>query len=144
MKSLIIFDSQFGNTQKIAKAIADGLGTKAVSVADVEMADLSDLDLVVVGSPINGWRPSVKMLEFLAKLKSDSLKGVKAAAFDTRIKLFIHGDAASKIAKSLEKAGATIISTPKPFYVKGTEGPLFENEIKNAQKWTESIKSQFE
>ncbi len=104
MKALVIFDSNFGNTQRIAEAIAKELKAPAVPVSKVSIGEIAGLDLVVVGSPINAWRPSEKMGRFLESLSKDQLKGVKAAAFDTRVKLFIHGDAAKKIAKALENA----------------------------------------
>lgn len=133
MNSLVIYDSNYGNTKQVAQAVAKELRTRAIAVS--EKPKLENLDLIVVGSPINGWRPSAKMLEFLASLKENQLAGVKAATFDTRVKLFIHGDAAGKIAKALERAGAQIITNPQPFYVKGKEGDLYEGELEKASEW---------
>jgi flavodoxin len=96
MKAIIIFDSNFGNTQKIAETIAKEFETQAIPVSKASIDELGGLDLIVVGSPINAWRPSEKMGKFLANLNKGQLKGVKAAAFDT-LKLFIHGDAAKDI-----------------------------------------------
>jgi len=84
MKTLVIFDSIFGNTKIIAETVANELGASAIQVpSDIDSA-LEDVDLLIVGSPINGWRPSEKMLEFLGKLQSGQLKDVKATTFDTR------------------------------------------------------------
>jgi flavodoxin len=140
MKTLIIFDSNFGNTQKIAETIAKEFETQAIPVSKVSIDELGGLDLVVVGSPINAWRPSEKMGKFLANLNKGQLKGVKAAAFDTRVKLFIHGDAAKKISKALENAGAEIIIEPQAFFVKGREGPLLDGEIEKASQWAKLIR----
>jgi flavodoxin len=140
MKTLIIFDSNFGNTQKIAETIAKEFETQAIPVSKVSIDELGGLDLVVVGSPINAWRPSEKMGKFLANLNKGQLKGVKAAAFDTRVKLFIHGDAAKKISKALENAGAEVIIEPQAFFVKGREGPLLEGEIEKASQWAKLIR----
>lgn len=140
MESLVIYDSNHGNTRKIAETVAEILGAPAVSVSDAGPEHFSGLGLVVVGSPILGWKPSERTQAFLAALKKEQLKGVKAAAFDTRVKLFIHGDAAGKIAKVLADAGAEMISEPQPFYVKGKEGPLFEGEIEKARAWAVEIK----
>ncbi len=144
MRTLVIFDSNFGNTQKIAEAIAKELETQAIPVSKVSTDELKSLDLVIVGSPINAWRPSEKMGKFLANLNKGQLKGIKAAAFDTRVKLFIHGDAAKKIAKALENAGAEIIIEPHAFFVKGREGPLFDGEIERASEWAKSIRTKYE
>lgn len=143
MKSLVIFDSTFGNTKIIAEVIAKELGDEcsAVSVVEFNTDILNEVELLVVGSPIIGWKPSEKMNAFLSGLKKDQLLDIKAAAFDTRIKLFIHGDAAIKISEILKNAGANIISDPKPFYVRGTEGPLLEGEVSNAINWASYLRS---
>jgi flavodoxin len=144
MKTLIIFDSNFGNTQKIAEAIAKEFETQATPVSKVSIDELVGLNLVIVGSPINAWRPSERMGKFLAGLNKGQLKGIKAAAFDTRVKLFIHGDAAKKIAKALENAGAEIIVEPQGFFVKGREGPLLDGEIEKASQWAKLIRTKYE
>ena len=144
MKTLVIFDSNFGNTQKITEAIAKEFETQALPVSKVSIDELVGLNLVIVGSPINAWRPSERMGKFLASLNKGQLKGIKAAAFDTRVKLFIHGDAAKKIAKALENAGAEVIVEPLAFFVKGKEGPLLDGEIEKASQWAKLIRAKYE
>jgi len=141
MKALVLYDTNFGNTRKAAEAVAEALGAKAVSVSDVKIDELGNYDLLVVGSPVVGWRPTEKMIAFLAGFGPGRLKGVKAAAFDTRVKMFIHEDAAAKISRSLEGAGAEIIAEPGLFYVKGKEGPLLEGEIEKAGAWAGLLKT---
>ncbi len=143
LKTLVVFDSIYGNTKKIAEAIANELGkdVKAILVADFNAGELKGGGLLVVGSPIIGWKPSEKMGAFLAGLAKDQLKGYRAIAFDTRVKMFIHGDAAGKISQALKNAGAEIIGKPQAFYVQGKEGPLFEGEIEKAKAWVKEIKS---
>jgi pentose-5-phosphate-3-epimerase len=79
------------------------------------------------------------MIEFLNSLNENELKGVKATSFDTRVKLFIHGDAKEKIAKQLERAGANIVVSPRAFYVAGSKGPLLEGELEKAKNWSKEI-----
>jgi flavodoxin len=146
MKTLVIYDSNYGNTKIIAEEIAKGLGenTQCISVVDCTEHTLEGVELLVVGSPINGWRPSPRMNEYLLKLKPHQLDNVKAAAFDTRVKVFYHGDAVKKIASHLKKAGASIIVKPQPFYVQGIEGPLLQEEVKNAYEWGKEIHSTYQ
>jgi len=141
MKALVIFDSNLGNTKIIAETIAKelGEGTKIVSVSDFNINELGGINLLVAGSPIIGWKPSEKMGKFLASLGREQLKGLKAATFDTRVKIF-HGDAAKKISQKLIEAGAEIVGKPQAFFVKGKEGPLVNGEIEKAAKWAKSIK----
>jgi flavodoxin len=141
MKALVIYDTNFGNTKTIAEAIAKGLGknAKAAPASGFNMKELKGIDLLVAGSPIVGWKPTERMQEFLARLGKGQLKGIKAASFDTRVKLFIHGDAAKKISQKLVEAGAEIIAEPQAFYVKGKEGPLFDGEKETAADWAKTL-----
>jgi flavodoxin len=139
MSSLVLFDSNYGNTKIIADTIAAKLGTAAVSVAGLDPFSLAGVDLLVVGSPIIGWKPSERMQAFLANLGEGTLRGVKAAAFDTRVRLFIHGDAAGKISHALEKAGARIVARPHGFIVDGRQGPLAHGEVDKAAAWAGAI-----
>ena len=142
MKALILFDSVYGNTKKIAETVAKELGkdVKIVSVSDFKSKDLTGINLLVVGSPILAFRPSEKTGKFLASLSSGQLKGVKAAAFDTRVRIFFHGDAAGKIANGLKQAGAEIVAEPCGFIVEGKEGPLANDAVAKAKEWAASIR----
>ena len=141
MNSLVIYDSNYGSTKKIAQTIAEKLEAEIFAVSEITDDQSFKIDLLVVGSPVNAFRPSKKMLDFLDTLKSGDLENIKAAAFDTRVKLFIHGDAAGKISKKLAQAGAEMVASPQAFYAKGKEGPLFDGEIEKAQEWAEDLKN---
>jgi len=138
LNALVIFDSDYGNTKLIAETIASQLKAKAVSVKDIKDSEIKKANLIVVGSPIHGWRPSEAMVEFISILDSKQLVGKKAATFDTRIKLFIHGDAMLKIAEGLSAAGAEIVGS-QPFYVKGKVSTLLDGEIDRAVEWAEQL-----
>jgi flavodoxin len=141
MKALVLYDSLFGNTQKVAAAIAQGLGDRATAilVSSCTDAHLEGVDLLVLGCPINAWRPSAGMAKFLSSLHPGQLTGVRAAAFDTRLKTIFHGDAAGKVDKALRKAGATIVASPQPFFVEGREGLLAAGELDRATAWGQSL-----
>jgi len=143
MKALVIFDSNFGNTKKIAETISKKLDidTKVLSVSDFNVKELEGIKLLIVGSPVNAWRPTEKILKFLAGLSEGRLKGIKAASFDTKMKSFLSGDASKKISRKLQSIGAEIIIDPQSFIVKGSKGPLFEGEIEKAAEWAASIKN---
>lgn len=140
MNTLVIFDSNYGNTQKIAEVVAQEISAKVINVSDLKSSDLLGIELLVVGSPIIGWRPAEKMGKFLDGLAKDSLKGIKAGAFDTRMNVWYSGNAYNKIAKKLKNAGAEIIVESKGFYVKGKEGPLVEGELEKAKEWARTMK----
>ena len=144
MKALIVYDSVYGNTEKIAKAIAGAISgeAKALRVGEVNPSDLGKIDLLMVGSPTRAWRPTPAVQAFLNKMPENSLKNTNVAAFDTRGTSFVaklFGNAASRIAGSLKSKGGTLVAQPEGFVVKGTEGPLAEGELEHAAGWAKGI-----
>ena len=57
MKTLVVYDSVFGNTEKIAKAMAEAIGGEAKQVASVQASDLDGVDVLLAGSPTRGFPP---------------------------------------------------------------------------------------
>ena len=139
MKALVIYDSKYGNTEKVAKAIGAGIDAQVSMIGDVSSSDLKGFDLVIIGSPTHGGFPT-EGVHILIKT-SPSFEGVNAAAFDTRTKTTIFGYAAPKMAKNLSKNGAKLLTPPEGFFVLGTEGPLMEGEIERAVDWAKRIAS---
>jgi flavodoxin len=155
MKALVVYDSVFGNTEKIARSMAQALG--AAGTVDIRKVDqarpeqLAGADLVVVGSPTRAFRPTPALSAWLKALPAGILKGKKVAAFDTRIsvadansailsvmvKLF--GWAAAPIGQRLVAKGGTLAGTPEGFYVKASEGPLKDGEEARAAAWVRRI-----
>ena len=143
MKTLVIYDSNFGNTKIIAEELARNIVgvSKAVSVGQFKDSDLANLDLLIVGSPINGWRPTESILKMLNSIKGKIQNGLMFVTFDTRIKVFYHGDAKDKLANMLKALGAKLISESQAFYVIGKDGPLVDGELERAAEWAKLIKS---
>jgi flavodoxin I len=143
MKVLIVYDSKFGNTEKVAQAIAAGLDAKGdsrlVRVDMVKPEDLEGLDALIVGSPVHAWGPTTKIKSFLKGLKPDALSGVKAVAFDTGYKTRVAGSATKKIEKMLKKAGCSMTVPGEKFIVTGNKGPLAEGELDKASAWAKNI-----
>ncbi len=144
MKILIVYDSQYGNTEKVAQAIGKGITgeVKVLRAGEVSPSDLDSVDLLIVGSPTHGGRATPAIRDFLDKIPDESLKGVRVAAFDTRItsKLVgIFGYAAGRIASSLKGKGGTLLASPEGFFVQKSEGPLKDGELERAAAWVKQI-----
>ena len=137
MKALVVYDSTYGNTEKIAGAIGDALSGQLLQVGDVKPADLRKLGLLIIGSPTHGGFPTQGIHNLLKAALA--LDGVKVAAFDTRTKASIFGYTAPKIAKDLEKNGGKILVPPEGFIVLGTKGPLKEGELERATAWARGM-----
>lgn len=151
MKVLIVYDSFFGNTEKVAQAMGAAIGAEVLRVSVVQPEKLTGLDALIVGSPTRAFRPSPAIQSLLKSIPAGSLKGAKVAAFDTRVSLdeikspilralvnFL-GYAAAPIAKQLTKKGGALALPPEGFAVLGTEGPLKEGELERAASWAKGI-----
>lgn len=151
MKTLVVYDFVFGNTEQIARAIAAGMGSqadaKALKIGDVTAEHLNGLGLLIVGSPTRGFRATPALDTFLKGLPPAALKGVKVAAFDTRIdarmikpaiaRFFVSrgGYAAPKLLKLLVQKGGAQAVPPEGFFVLESEGPLRDGELDRAAGW---------
>ncbi len=159
MKTLVIYDSFFGNTEQIAQAIARGLGSpdevELVRVGSLTPKQLTGVQLLVVGSPTRGFQASEATMDLLKGIPAGGLKGVRVAAFDTRMSpddmktgagmirfmllIKVGNYAANPIANALKKAGGQLVAPPEGFWVKDSEGPLKEGELERAEAWGRSL-----
>jgi flavodoxin len=154
MKTLIVYDSAYGNTEKIAGAIArtstDPDGVQVLRVGEADPLEVAPVDLLIVGSPTQGGRPTPAIQEFLSKIPAKALEDVGVASFDTRISaqdqgiglrllISLLGYAADRIANSLKGKGGRLAMPPEGFIVEGKEGPLKQGELERAASWATSI-----
>lgn len=156
MKALVVYDSMYGNTGRIAEAIGRALGpeenVEVVRAAEAKPEQLAGITLLIVGSPTQKFRPTGATSQFLKSLPKNGLEGVRVAAFDTRFTeseiekirilaffVSIFGYAAKPIADRLQKKGGELAVPPEGFYVGDTEGPLLEGELERAAEWAREI-----
>ncbi len=155
MKALVVYDSFFGNTEQIAKAIDAALRERGeatvLRVGDVKPEHLVGLNLLVVGSPTRAFSASPDMKTFLKRLDPKRLKGIQVAGFDTRIAaedtgsrvlpvlVKVFGYTAEPIAATLVKKGGVQAAPPAGFIVLGTEGPLKDGELARAAQWAQQM-----
>jgi flavodoxin len=132
-KALIVFDSVYGNMEKVAKALAKGLEDSGIEVDTtwsdlVKFDELSKYDLLAVGGPVHAWNVTNPIKTFLDRLKNvEGLNGKKAFAFDTKMsRSGLAGSAGGKIEGSLKGLGLKIVKPHATAVVKGNEGPLEE------------------
>jgi flavodoxin I len=152
MKALIVADSVYGNTRKVAEAIAGALdGARVLEPADVDYGELRGLDLLLVGAPTQAGRPTPAIKAFLDNVPPGALENVRVGVFDTRIDVStkgpvlrfllgtVGGFAAPKIARKLHAKGGQLVAPPEGFIVEGKEGPLREGELARAAKWANAL-----
>jgi flavorubredoxin len=169
MNILVAYESLFGNSRKIAEAVADGL-RQCLTSADVTCARVDDIkpdtagqvDLLIVGGPTHNMgmssdRSRQSGVERAKKQNAQSqvethAVGVRewaaelekvhkapAATFDTCVDQAFSGHASKRIAAILRAKGYKLVARPASFHVGGTLGPLAEGEITRAKAWAQEL-----
>lgn len=154
MHVTLVYDSVFGNTATIARAIAEALrignDVRLATVQEAKTLDLAETDLLIVGSPTRGFRPTPQISEYVEGLDHVP-PGKAAAAFDTRIDLETvnppplrwvvdaGGYAANRVGNMLERHGFVLKGGIAGFLVSGTEGPLKAGEMQRAVEWAKAL-----
>ena len=156
MKAVVVYESLWGNTAAIARAIAEGIGpeARALSTAEASGTAIADAELVVAGAPVLAFRLSTdKVRESVAAnpgrapappdLSHPSMRSWldtlpkghgRSAAFETRMR-WSPGGATAGIDRGLERAGYRPVAKAQRFIVKGTYGPLRDGELERARLW---------
>ena len=91
MNVLIVYATKYGNTEKVAKLIAEGItsvGSNEVivkNVKDVKLKEAASYELILFGSPVHFGRHVGAMKKFINKIPNSQLKVNAYAVFDTYI-----------------------------------------------------------
>lgn len=166
MEITVVYESIYGNTGKVAEAIAAGLGEHGtVTLVPAEEA-AGPFEFLVAGAPTHAhglptrmsragvedavakrveagesvdYQPTAGMRMFIDDLPD--VAGVPAACFDTRFEksAILTGSAAKVLAKKLKRRGYEVVAEPESFFVLDSEGPLKEGELDRARKWGSTI-----
>lgn len=141
MDVLIVYGSQFGNTERIARTIGAALEPRhrvqVVGARDARALSGDPIDLLIVGAPTQMFGRRLIVRSFLDGLKRQGFGSVHAAAFDTRMGTPTEKNAAASetIATRLQAAGCRVIAPPESFLVAGFTGPLVDGEEERAKAW---------
>jgi hypothetical protein len=161
MRALVVFESMFGNTEKIAGAVARGLQLEGIDTGLVEVRSAphrlaADLDLLVVGGPTHGFsmsrastradavrqgapseRATTGLREWLECVELDAERAPELATFDTRVTKvrWLPQAAGPSAARAGRRRGLETIAKPHGFLVDDIHGPLVEHELERAVEW---------
>ena len=168
MRALVVYESMFGNTRRVAEQIAHGMGpdveVTVSSVQEVFASPLSGFDLVVVGGPTHVHGLSRQTSRTAAADKADKdpdlafepdadgpglrewldtvgpVSAIRAAAFDTRADApeILTGHASHGIAKRLRRHGFVLVADPESFLV-DKHDRLLADEADRAAEWGEAV-----
>jgi flavodoxin len=152
MKALIVYFSKFGNTRKIAEAIAEVMrhagDARTISIDQFAASGLNGVDLVVMGSPTHGFTVPEEVRTVLEALPPGSLSGKLVAAFDTTVRAWPlrRMRASPKLLDQLSRLGGKPVAPPQTFFVRarnpqktGEVNLLLDGEIERARQWANEL-----
>jgi len=133
-KAVILYDSVYGNTKKVAMSLsrgleAGGLYVDSCSIEDFDMVELNNYDIIGIGGPTHYHGASKKMKSFLNKIKHLKMEGKYGFAFETKGEFRLAGSAAKRIARYLKKIKIKIIHPTITGIVLAQEGPLKKSTL---------------
>lgn len=166
MRALVVYESLWGNTEKVARAIADALAqSMSVDVMDVDSApdDVTDYDLLIVGGPTHAFSMTRAATRASAGKENGAptvpRRGIRewlhtmhpirepipATTFDTRVSApRLPGSAARAAKQELRSLGFDIAVKQRSFWVHGYEGPLVDGELDRAADWALEITAELQ
>lgn len=161
MKAIVVYESHWGNTAAVARAIAEGLahGAQALATDEATGSAMDGVDLIVCGAPVIAFSlaggnarkqiagdtkaptpPDIShplLREWLDALPHGA---GSAAAFETRIWWSPRG-ATGTIESKLRKAGYAKVAKGERFIVAGSYGPMKDGELERARAWGDELAS---
>jgi flavodoxin len=155
MKALIVYFSKFGNTRRLAEAMAETMkqagDARVVGIDQLAASDFEGADLVVMSSPTHAFTLPQEVRAILEALPQGVLAGKFVAAFDTTVRAWPlrRMRASPKLLDQLRRLGGKPIVPPETFYVRarnpqkaGEIDLLHEGELERARKWADTVLEQ--
>jgi len=152
MKGIVVYDTSYGNTRKIAETIAEtlrqsGIEVDLFDVKDAKKLSAKDYDFLVLGSPTRFGTMSLAIRGFLGKVKSEEWINKPFAAFDTENPENIERSriekkewsAAEKISEKLRDKKMNQLLPVLKALVFGQKGPLKEGEIDRTKDYAREL-----
>jgi flavodoxin len=130
-KVVILYDSVYGNTKKVALSLsrgleAGGLYVDSSSMQDFDTEELKNYDIIGIGGPTHFHGASKQMKLFLNRIKHLKMEDKYGFAFETKGDFRLAGSAAKRIIRCLKKMKVKIIHPTVSGIVLDKEGPLQE------------------
>jgi len=147
MKGIVVYDSSYGNTRKIAETIAEtlkesGIEVDVLYVKDVKKLSARDYNFMVLGSPTRFGTMGFTVKGFLGKVKTKEWMNKPFAAFDTENPENLEKkewSAAEKIAERLRDKQMSQLLPVLKALVLGQKGPLQEGEIERTKDYARKL-----
>ena len=134
-KTIVVFDSKYGNTKGVAEKIVEGmsevegLDVALLSINDVNINNIPNYDVIVIGTPNHMGGPTRNVKKFIDKLGKLDLTDKLFCVFDT----YMGGDFEKAVKKMESKIKKEIpwVELALPglsIRVEKMKGPVAEGE----------------
>jgi len=130
-KALILYDSVYGNTKKVAMSLSRGLEAGGIyvdssSIQDFDTIEFKNYEIIGIGGPTHFHGASKEMKSFLSRIKHLKMENKQGFAFETKADFRLAGSAAKRIIRYLRKMKMIVIHSAITGLVITKEGPLQE------------------
>ena len=158
MRAVVVYDTQFGNTEQVARAVAQGLGDQGpvdllAATAAVGQPEVPP-DLLLIGGPTQRHGMSPALRAYVDALPRARLGTTRLATFDTRYRMapLLSGSAAKEVAARLRRTGFRLVAAPESFFIERDRPPngekrrhgseqLEPGELDRAREWGRRLAS---
>lgn len=149
VKVVVCYESKYGNTKRLAEAIADEMqrvgGTEVTTSAlrAFDIDDLANYDMLLLGGPTHFGGPTRRVTKFIDALGKRNVHGKLAAVFDTYL-----GEDFEKSVKKMEEQiraqvpGLTIRAPGLSIRVEDIKGPIVEGELLKCKDFVKQLVAQ--
>ena len=146
MRTVIVYDTKYGNTKQVAERIAeglkeaDGMETNLEYVKDVDTMRLSDYDAILIGAPVHMGAPSRTISKFIDNMAKLDLKEKRGAVFDTYLKTDYEKGVKPMESRINQKVpGLKLVVPGLSVQVAGMSGPITEGELPKCTEFGKRI-----
>jgi menaquinone-dependent protoporphyrinogen IX oxidase len=152
MKGIVVYDTSYGNTKKVAETITEtlkesGIEVDLFDVKDIKKLSAKDYGFLVLGSPTKFGTMSFEVRGFLGKVKSEEWMNKPFAAFDTENPENVERarvekkewSAGEKIAAKLTEKKMNQLLPVLKALVFEMKGPLIEGEIERIKEYARGL-----
>ena len=146
---IVIYESKYGNTKRVAETIIEGINEIEKIEAllkepkHMDPKEVLNYDLILIGSPTHWGGPTRGIKKFIDKLGKIELEGKTGAVFDTYL-----GEDFNKAVRKMEKRinekvpGLKLILPGLSIRVEGMRGPIVEGELPKCKEFGNEIAKQ--
>lgn len=145
MQTLVVYDSKFGNTSRLAQAMAEAVKPRShvrlIALEQLLPQDLGTVDLLIIGGPTQSHGLSPRMRQFTNDLPLRATNAMVAATFDTRYRMptLFSGSAAKTMAKKLQAKRIRVLAHESFFVTHGQTPQLESGELSRASEWAKKL-----